>query len=284
MRSFTSLLTAFSFLVMSISGLIAFVMPQGRIAYWNDWSLFGLDKPAWSNIHIATGLLFLLAGIIHTCLNWKALLSYLSSRRTGLRSRRPLLAAAALTLFFSIGAVLEPPPLRQLFDFNAWVKESWISSAAQKPPFGHAELSSLADLCDKQKIDLDEAMAKLREAGLQGIDATATLKQIATANHRSPAAVYALIRPARTAAAPHHYTPELVQERFEGTGIGRKTLADLCREFSIPPERAATKLAERGWVLDQGENLKTAADRLEVSPIEILQTLLSGEKIIHPNL
>ncbi len=34
MRSLASLLTAFSFVVMCLSGLVAFIMPQGRLAYW----------------------------------------------------------------------------------------------------------------------------------------------------------------------------------------------------------------------------------------------------------
>ncbi|PNU20995.1 hypothetical protein C2E25_04120 [Geothermobacter hydrogeniphilus] len=281
MRNFTSLLTAFSFLAMAFSGAIAFVMPQGRIAYWNNWALFGLDKTAWSNIHIATGLLFLIAGIIHTCLNWKTLVNYLSNRRrSGSRSRVPLLAAVTLTLFFSIGAVLEPPPLRQLFDFNARVKEAWIDSPAQKPPFGHAELKPLAELCDKQKINLDEALSRLVEMGFQGITPEATLKQIATLNQRSPAEIYALLRPAVAPATGNRYTAELVVQHFDGTGIGRKKLAEICRQFSIGPERAAAKLAERNWTLKRNETIKDAADRYGVSPIEILQTLLNGEKII----
>lgn len=281
MRSFTSLLTTFSFLTMTGSGLIAFVMPQGRIAFWNNWALLGLDKTAWGNIHIATSLLFLIAGILHTCLNWRALLNYLSGgRKPDTRSRGPLWAALLLTVFFSIGAVVEPPPFKQLFNFNTWVKDTWVTSPAQNPPFGHAELNSLADLCGKQKIDLEEALTKLMEMGLKGISAEATLQRIATLNQRSPDVIYHLIKPLPTTGEKQIYTAELVVQQHEGIGVGRNTLDEICQKFSITPQRAAAKLAEQGWSLESDETIKTAAKRLGVSPMTIIQTIMLGEKII----
>jgi hypothetical protein len=43
-RGFASLLTTFSFIVMSISGILLFIVPQGRIAEWTDWRMLGLTK------------------------------------------------------------------------------------------------------------------------------------------------------------------------------------------------------------------------------------------------
>ena len=57
-RAFISLVLTFSALVMLVSGLVLYVMPEGRIAYWNDWRLLALDKEQWGAIHTLTSLLF----------------------------------------------------------------------------------------------------------------------------------------------------------------------------------------------------------------------------------
>jgi hypothetical protein len=64
-RSLTSLFVMAGFLIMSISVVAAFVNPQGRIAFWTDWSLLGLTKEQWGDIHILSSLLFVVAGTVH---------------------------------------------------------------------------------------------------------------------------------------------------------------------------------------------------------------------------
>lgn len=280
MRRFTSLLTAFSFVVMAFSGLIAFVMPQGRIAYWTNWTLFGLDKLAWGNIHIATGLLFLVAGLIHTWLNWKTLLHHFGGKKTETVSRTPLWSALALILFFSVGAVFEPPPLKQLFDFNTAVKASWVSTPKQKPPYGHAELSTLADLCAKQGLDLQQTLLHLKKTGLEEVRADATLKQIARRNDRSPAEVYALFPEPQKPKKALRYTAKSVLQQFEGSGIGRKTIIEIYQQFHLESARINTKLTQRNWQLNLKDTLKQAAGRLGITPIELLQGILIDEKIV----
>ncbi|MDH5411123.1 MAG: DUF4405 domain-containing protein, partial [Alphaproteobacteria bacterium] len=59
------------FTVMTVTGLILFVMPPGRVAYWTNWALMGLEKSDWTAVHIVFSLLFVLAGLIHLFFNWK---------------------------------------------------------------------------------------------------------------------------------------------------------------------------------------------------------------------
>ena len=49
-RGFVSLLTALSFLIMAVSGLILFIVPEGRIANWHDWRFLGLTKNQWGDM------------------------------------------------------------------------------------------------------------------------------------------------------------------------------------------------------------------------------------------
>jgi len=44
LKKVTSLSLGFSFLIMSYTGIILFLVPKGKIAYWVDWHLFGLSK------------------------------------------------------------------------------------------------------------------------------------------------------------------------------------------------------------------------------------------------
>ena len=59
LRKITSLTAALAFVLMVLTSIILYIVPQGRIAYWADWHLWGLTKTEWGNIHINSGLLFL---------------------------------------------------------------------------------------------------------------------------------------------------------------------------------------------------------------------------------
>ena len=74
-RKIASLTAALSFIVMLLTSIILYIVPQGRIAYWADWRLWGLTKEQWGNIHINTGILFLTALGFHIYYNWKPILS-----------------------------------------------------------------------------------------------------------------------------------------------------------------------------------------------------------------
>lgn len=43
-RSSTSFLVTWSFLVLTITGFVLYVVPHGRVAYWIHWSLAGMEK------------------------------------------------------------------------------------------------------------------------------------------------------------------------------------------------------------------------------------------------
>jgi hypothetical protein len=307
---------------MSLSGIAAFIVPQGKVAYWTDWTFMGLSKPQWGNIHITTSVLFLIAGIWHTWYNWTPLMQYLRGipgRMTA--SMRDLVVAFLVTLFFTAGAVTKTPPLNYILNFNGWIKDSWVKSAADEPPFGHAELLSLKGFCKKMYIDTGEAIIELSKTGVTVENENLTIEQIAHNNRMTPAKVYQCIkkleRPDATppsvmkpdttpttgqitqpvkpttknngaavtsnskemAEAPR-YTGDSVIERFEGKGIGKKTLAGICQELKLDSAKVKQKLEAKNMAIKDDETLKAAATRLDIVPIELLKAILVGEPII----
>ena len=79
-RGLTSFFTLFGFLIMSITGLVLYVVPQGRIAYWVTWKFLGMTKTEWGNIHIISSILFILAGAFHIYFNWSILINYFKKK------------------------------------------------------------------------------------------------------------------------------------------------------------------------------------------------------------
>lgn len=281
-RTLISLVTALSFIAMSLSGIAAFIVPEGKVAFWTHWSFIGLSKVQWGNIHITTSILFLIAGIWHTCYNWSLLKQYLQGIPGRMTANwRDLIIALLLTTFFTVGALTKTPPLNYILNFNSWIKSSWVKSPADEPPFGHAELLTLQGFCKKMDIDATAALHVLRQTGLQVAGSHVTIEQIARTNSRTPAQVYQLIkkleRPEVGAADAPRYTADLVIERFEGKGIGKKTLTEICSELKLNRGAIEAKLAKRNYSLREDETLKAAAARLGLNPIEILSAILIDE-------
>lgn len=317
-RILISLITALSFVAMSLSGIAAFIVPQGRVAFWTNWTFLGLSKTQWGDIHITTSVLFLIAGILHTCYNWTPLMQYLRGIPGRMAaSWRNLITATLVTLFFTVGAVTKTPPLNYILNFNNWIKDSWIKSPADDPPFGHAELLSLKGFCKKMYIDTGEALGELRQTGLNVADENVTVEQIARNNGMTPAKVYQIIkklerpeaaplpavlspaatvpsspasptappppanRQEKTAAVkePLRYTGDMVVERFEGRGIGRKSISAVCQELSLDCQTIKQKLEARQMTIKDDETVKDAATRLGIAPIELLKVMLIGEPL-----
>ncbi|MCK4782139.1 MAG: DUF4405 domain-containing protein, partial [Desulfobacteraceae bacterium] len=50
-RGWTTFVVTISFVVDTISGIILYVAPPGRIANWTNWTIWGLNKEEWAAIH-----------------------------------------------------------------------------------------------------------------------------------------------------------------------------------------------------------------------------------------
>ena len=88
-RKTTSLTLLLSFIVLILTSLVLYVVPEGRVAYWSDWRWLWLSKSQWGDIHTNSGFLFLVAGLLHLLYNWKPIVSYLKNRAKRVRLFTP---------------------------------------------------------------------------------------------------------------------------------------------------------------------------------------------------
>jgi len=190
-RSFVSLILTVSALIMLVSGLVIYVMPEGRIAYWNDWRLLALGKEQWGAIHTLTSLLFTAAAIWHLVYNWKIFVAYLREKVGQLLGgRRELCAALLVTLLVTAGSAAGLSPFQQVMDFGTLAKKQWYKGEDVVPPFPHAELMTLKQLASKLQLNLEGMLAVLGEHGLSGVNAEARLKELAQGTGKSPAVIF----------------------------------------------------------------------------------------------
>ena len=263
LRRFTSFVMLFSFVIMSISGIVLFFVPQGKVAYWIDWKFLGLSKAQYSDIHVSFMILFLVFGAIHIYLNWSAIVNYLKdkSRKISFKKTEFLLSLFICVVFF-LGALYHFQPFKAYFDFETNLKNSWIKGLDYQPPYGHAEESSLKVFCKRMSIDLDEAMEILNKKGIKVESANETLKEIAKKNNTTPMNVYIAIK--------------MLKKSDKSTlsyGIGKKTMKELALEGVINFEKARKHLKEKGIEVKPDDTLKSVAEKLNTTPTVLLDEL-----------
>jgi hypothetical protein len=286
-RGLTSFFTLFGFLIMSVTGLVLYVVPEGRVAYWTTWELIGLTKTDWGNIHILSSILFIVAGAFHIYFNWRPLMNYFKSRaRQGVRLGRELAIASVFSAIIVIGAIWPFPPLSYLLDFNDWIKTTWIVEDDYEPPFGHAELLSLKTFADKMDIDLNQAIEELRANGIRFESAEQTLEEISEANGISPMSLYLLIKKFEPSPEPEKltsFTSESIELAFAGTGVGNQSVVSVCARLGLDEGVAMGRLSRAGLGEDISRTLKVIAEEADSDPITIMKVLLLDSYRLEPD-
>ncbi len=277
-RGLTSFFTLFGFLIMSVTGLVLYIVPAGRVAYWITWELIGMTKTDWGNIHILSSILFIVAGSFHTYFNWKPLMNYFKSKaRKGVKLRRELAIVSILSIWIIVSAIWLLPPLSYIIDFNEWVKDSWIVQDEYEPPFGHAELLSLKVFTRKMEIDLVDAVQELKANGVVFDSVEETLEDIGMNNDISPMNIYLLIKKFEPAPEPEKldsYTPESIEVQFSGTGFGNRSIESNCEQLGLDTTIAIARLTSAGLPANLNQTMKAAAEAVNTEAIEIMKILL----------
>jgi len=231
-RRIITLTVFFSFIFLALSGLMLFLSPQGRVAYWAGWTLFGFTKDQYSAVHTTLMVLFLATGIWHIVLNWRPIVGYLKNRSKRVRVFTPESSVAlGLTLLFLTGSFARFPPFGQLLTAGEDIKAYWESTRGS-PPWGHAEESRLDAFCrrivDFQRwdgeeaviVDCEEARVALVEAGMVVEGPTQQLIDIAQANGTTPQAVADIVLSVARPATPEEIAAGLTGGQGRGVGQG----------------------------------------------------------------
>ncbi len=271
-RKITSMTMFISFILLVLTSVILYIVPQGRVAYWADWHLWGLSKTEWGNQHINLGFLFLFAGLLHIYYNWRPITAYMKNRARELKVfTLSFNVAMLLTLVIGVGTYFEVPPMSSVIDLG----DSFKDAAAIKygePPYGHAELSSLKLFSKKQDVDLDQAMDLLKTAGIQFSDSKETLAVIAAENKLSPQAIYQIIKPAvrKKAAGSTESFPDSPM-----SGFGNMTLAAVCSEYNLIFHDIRRGLQEKNVKVDADMTIKEIATANGKDPMAIFEDISS---------
>ena len=273
-RKITSLTASLAFVLMLLTSLILFITPQGRVAYWADWRLWGLTKTDWGNIHINLGLLFLIALSVHIYYNWKPLISYLKDKAKHIKVFTPEFSLAfVITTVFIFGAYFLVPPFGWVMSLNDHFKDA----AAEKygePPYGHAELSSLQTFTKKMKLDLAKSMELLDRAGYAVEDGNMTLDAIGRRYKVPPQLIYETIKPAELARASKPAGSSGLPES-PPPGTGRLTLADFCTQFNLNMKLVVRELKKQGIAASEELTLKKIAANNNTGPHDIYERIKS---------
>jgi hypothetical protein len=277
-RGLTSFFTLFGFLIMSITGLVLYLAPAGRVAYWTTWEFIGITKTDWDNIHILSSILFIVAGAFHIFFNWKPLINYFRDRlKKGVRLRRELLISTVISTWLVVSAVWLLPPLSYLLHFNEWLKTTWVVQDDYEPPFGHAELLSLQTFAKKMDIDLGKATQELKANGIVFRSTDETLEEIGRTNDMAPMNIYLLIKKFEPAPEPEKldaYTSESIEVEFSGTGIGNRSISSICERLGLDTTTAIGRLGAVGLETSLDRTLKSVADDYNSEAIEVMKVLL----------
>lgn len=125
-RGLVSYLTLAGFLVVAATGLVLYAAPQGWAANRLNWTLLGLDRHEWTNVHTVFSLLWMGFVAFHIFLNGKVLKAFVYNRgRGGWRMKKELVVVAAVMIVALIGAVNLWPPFSYVVEAGRSIQAVW---------------------------------------------------------------------------------------------------------------------------------------------------------------
>lgn len=271
MRKIASMTMLVSLSLLLLNSIVLYVVPEGRVAYWADWRFLGLTKTEWGNQHVTIGFLFIIASLLHLYYNWTAVKSYMKNKIKEIKVfTRPFNTALLVTALVAVMTYFQIPPVSLVLDLGEYFKETGAETHGE-PPYGHAELSSLKMLCQKEGIDLDKALELLAQGGIKGAAGSQTVLAIAQANRLTPQQIYAIVLPAKekkeagASAFPEAPMP----------GFGRKSLDQVCSELHLDCTAVVAGLQARGLTIDAAQTIHDLARDNDREPAQMFEAIRS---------
>lgn len=272
LRRIVSLSLMLSIVGMLTSSIMLYIVPQGRVAYWAGWTMWGLSKTQWGAIHTNLGFLMLVSGGFHVYYNWRPLTSYLKNKARAIKVFTPNfnVAFGVFTVFVAL-TLLELPPVSWLQDLRTSLEDSGARKLGE-PPYGHAEESSLRVFLRNTGLDKDQAKANLEAAGIAVPDPEISILDLATANGMTPQQLFEVIR----GPEDQRPTEALPIPEAMPMGSGRMTLEAFCLEYNRDPDQAVAILTAAGLKVDAQLSLKDNAANNGLESLDLLDLLRQG--------
>jgi len=267
-QRFVSLTAMLSFIVLMLSSIILYFIPDRKVTSWTSWNFLGLDKQQWDNVHINLGILFLVMIIWHIYFNWKAIKNYLKKKRELKIFTKEFNVALIVTILFTVGTVTMTLPFSFLVNIGSGMKAK-NSLIDGNPPFGYAEYATLEDFCLITSIDIDNAIKKLEEKGIVFDSAKETLKSISANNDITPKNIFSIIKTTSTKFDIPSDIP---------IGIAKKSLTRLSQEYKIDLNRFIKHLEYYNINVTPEMTFKKIATKNSLHPAELYALLLASQK------
>lgn len=275
LKVLTSFVLTFSFLVASLSGVILFLSPKGRIANWILWTEFGLSKEQWASLHMSFVAIMLVTGLLHFFwFNWSVFLGYLRSKTTRTLRHFPEMAIAiAVTLFFWIGTVHELPPAISITHWADAIDASY-ENQVNEPPIPHAEEFTLTQVANMYADSSVEAvMQSLNKAGYAAEAPGITLGELANRYGVSPRDLLDVVE---KELKPGEITEPV---SYHTAGQGKMTVREFCELKGIEVELGLARLKVNGFAdVRENKTLKEYAAEIQQAPSEIAKILQTGKQ------
>jgi hypothetical protein len=171
-----------------------YVGPPAHVGHFSDWRLLGLSRCQWNALHLTIGFLFILAMLLHAYYNWRPILNYIKNTKRRFHPfSKPFILSLIITLYISIGTILNWPPMKQILDYSKTVKIAHVRYYGT-PPFGPAEDASIEEIVMYMGWDIETSINALRKEKLQINSSKETLKQIANDNGVSLGTIIEIMR------------------------------------------------------------------------------------------
>lgn len=283
LRKIASMTLVWTIIVLTVNSIVLYVVPEGRVAYWADWTFLGLTKSDWGAQHTTVGFLFIFAGLVHIFYNMKPIMNYMKNKAKEFKFLSGAnVIGLGLTIIFIVGTYFNVPPMSTIMN----ISEGFKDAAGEKygePPYGHAESSSLKMFTKRDNLDLAKSMELLKAAGIEVNSESETLIVIAGRAGVSPQQIYTIIKPAGVvkpvSAAGNTHNDEAVGN-IDGfvngpqSGLGKKTLEAICSEYGLSLEIIMNGLTEKGIQAEASQKLKEIADANDTTPMGIYEIMV----------
>ncbi|TVQ28823.1 MAG: DUF4405 domain-containing protein [Geminicoccaceae bacterium] len=284
-RGFTSLLVLANFVVMSVTGIVLYVVPSGRVANWLDWTFLSLAKDDWAAIHISSSLIFVVAGVLHLVNNWKPFVHHVRERmaRHSVRPKKEAVAAFVGMVLIVAGTIADLPPFSYLMQLNEAAKGMWSLQVSEEPPFSRAEEATLALVAARTGRSPEAVVAALGEAGLTVQGPNDVIRAIADRNDLSPAGVYARLQQGLASTEPsgpawlqEARTVDDIKLHLGDSGLGRKTVGQIAQELGLAPADLQARFAALGIHAAQDARLRELAEVNGMGTTDLIAAALLG--------
>jgi succinate dehydrogenase hydrophobic anchor subunit len=262
-RSFTSLYIIFSGIFMLLSGIILYLAPAGRVAKWTHLSILGLEKEEWQAIHTIFTFLFIIASGFHLYYNWNVFISYLRKKtKEKFTLKKELILSVLVTIVVFFMALWNTPPFNYVMDFGEYLTESW-SDDTTEPPVPHAESMTFSELSAAINMPAEDMLKNLRQNNIRAAK-DEIIKDVADRNNVTPLELFEKMKTLKKASESSAYY---------GSGLGRKSLTDVCKQLNIGLESALQRLNNAGITAKGEMSLKDIANENNKKPIDIMEII-----------